>query len=117
MHPSVIGFIDHLKSERRASSHTIRSYEDDLELYCGYLAEAMGEGVDPSSVNASRLRRYTAWLSGRGYAPSTIARRLASLRSYFRFLRREGLVAADPAAGRATRSRPSGCRSCSGSRR
>ena len=55
--------------------------------------------ADPSAVDPSRLRRYSAWLAGRGYAPSTIARRLASLRSFFRFLRREGLVAADPAAG------------------
>jgi integrase/recombinase XerC len=38
-------------------------------------------------------------LAGRGYAPSTIARRLASLRSFFRYLRREGLVGADPSAG------------------
>ena len=53
----------------------------------------------PRRWTRSRLRRYSAWLAGRGYAPSTIARRLASLRSFFRFLRREGLVAADPAAG------------------
>ncbi len=99
MHRSVAAFIDNLRIERQASSHTVRSYEDDLQLYCGYLRELQGEGADPSSVDPVRLRRYSAWLAGRGYAPSTIARRLASLRSFFRFLRREGIVTADPAAG------------------
>jgi integrase/recombinase XerC len=99
MHPSINAFIDHLKTERQASSHTIRSYEDDLELYSGYLAEAQDEVADPAAADPARLRRYSAWLASRGYAPSTIARRLASLRSFFRFLRREGLVAGDPAAG------------------
>jgi integrase/recombinase XerC len=99
MHPSIDAFFDHLRAERQASSHTIRSYRDDLELYSGYLAEVQGEDANPAAVDPARLRRYSAWLSGRGYAPSTIARRLASLRSFFRFLRRAGLVTADPAAG------------------
>ncbi len=99
MHHTVAAFIKHLRSERQASAHTIRSYEDDLGLYASYLEESGGEGSDPSSADPVRLRRYSAWLAGRGYAPSTIARRLASLRSFFRFLRREGLVAGDPTAG------------------
>jgi integrase/recombinase XerC len=99
VHPSIVAFINHLKTERQASSHTIRSYEDDLELYSGYLAEVQGEDPNPASADSARLRRYSAWLASRVYAPSTIARRLASLRSFFRYLRREGLVAADPAAG------------------
>ena len=99
MHPSIDAFINHLKTERQASSHTIRSYEDDLELYSGYLTGLGDEVADPSAVEPARLRRYSAWLASRGYAPSTVARRLASLRSFFRFLRREGLVSADPAAG------------------
>ena len=99
MHRSIHAFIDHLRTERHASVHTVRSYEDDLELYSGYLAEVQGEEADPSAVDPVRLRRYSAWLASRGYAPSTVARRLASLRSFFRFLRREGLVPADPSAG------------------
>jgi integrase/recombinase XerC len=99
MHHSIDAFIAHLRTERQASTHTIRSYQDDLELYSSYLVEAQGESADPAGVDSLRLRRYSAWLAGRGYAPSTIARRLASLRSFFRFLRREGLVASDPSAG------------------
>jgi integrase/recombinase XerC len=99
MHHSVTAFIDHLRTERQASTHTLRSYEDDLALYSSYLAEIQGPAADPSAVDSIRLRRYSAWLTGRGYASSTVARRLASLRSFFRFLRREGLVASDPSAG------------------
>jgi integrase/recombinase XerC len=98
MHPSLVAFLEHLRSERNASPHTIRSYEDDLGVFSAYLTESVGEGADPGAADAQRLRRYSAWLSGRGYAPSTIARRLACLRSFYRFQRRTGAVAADPAA-------------------
>ena len=99
MDDSVRAFLDYLKVERRASAHTIRSYEFDLGLYCGYLAEAQGEEADPSAVTPVRLRRYSAWLTGQAFAASTVARRLASLRSYFRYLRRNGRLASDPSAG------------------
>lgn len=99
MHESVAAFLSNLTAERRASAHTLRSYQDDLGLYCQYLRESQGEQADPTSVNPGRLRRYLAWLTGKGYAPSTVARRLACLRSFFRYLRREGAVASDPSAG------------------
>ncbi len=99
MHSSMTDFLQHLRTERRSSPHTLRCYEDDLIQYGAFLAETFGEGEDPSASGPSRLRRYSAWLASRGYAPSTIARRLASLRSYFRFLRRRGVVTSDPAAG------------------
>jgi integrase/recombinase XerC len=95
----VTRFLTYLRIERAASAHTLRSYEQDLSLYCRYVQEAIGETVDPSAVDSSRLRRYTAWLTGQGFAPSTVARRLASLRSFFRYLRRQGLVSADPSLG------------------
>ena len=99
MHSSMADYLEHLRSERQSSPHTVRCYEDDLAQYGAFLAEAFGEGEDPTASGPSRLRRYSAWLSSRGYAPSTIARRLASLRSYFRYLRRRGVVTSDPAAG------------------
>ena len=99
MHPTVLAFLGHLRTERNASAHTLRSYEDDLTLFCGYLDESVGEGTDPTAADPQRLRRYSAWLNGRGYAASTIARRLASLRSFYRYQRRQGVVASDPAGG------------------
>jgi integrase/recombinase XerC len=99
MHPTIIAFLNHLRTERNASAHTLRSYENDLELFCQFLAETQGEEVDPTLADARRLRRYSAWLSGRGYAASTVARHLASLRSFYRYQRRQGVVSSDPAGG------------------
>lgn len=98
-HPTTEAFLSHLQKERRASVHTLRCYEDDLAQFFTYLEEALGPNADPSGADGRRLRAYAAWLGGRGYAASTVARRLASLRSFYRFLRRQGAVAGDPAGG------------------
>jgi integrase/recombinase XerC len=97
MHPLAHAFINYLRAERNASSHTVRSYEDDLGVFCRYLEETDGAGADPAAADARRLRRYSAWLSSQGYASSTIARRLASLRSFYRYQRRQGALKTDPA--------------------
>jgi integrase/recombinase XerC len=99
MHPIVTAFLEHLRIERNASVHTLRSYEDDLNQFCQFLEETQGQGADPASADTRQLRRYSAWLSGRGYAPSTVARRLASLRSFYRYQRRQGSISADPSGG------------------
>src|SRR3954454_2715579 len=99
MHASIQAFMNHLANERQASPHTLRGYEDDLNQFASYLSEAAGDGIDPAAGDARRLRSYAAWLGTRGYAASTVARRLASLRSFFRYQRRRGLVAVDPAGG------------------
>ena len=99
MHPTISAFLDHLRAERQASSHTLSSYEDDLLQFSAYLAEAIGDDADPTMVDPRRLRSYSVWLNSRGYAPSTVARRLASLRSFFRYQRRQGVVTIDPSGG------------------
>ena len=99
MHASINSFLADLRTERQASSHTLRSYHDDMEIFTRYLEENQKEGNDPTIVDPARLRRYSAWLNGQGYAASTIARRLASLRSFYRYLRRQGTVTTDPTSG------------------
>ena len=101
MHPTVAAFLDHLRTERNSSVHTLRSYEDDLAVFGRFLEETQAEGTetDPTAVDPRRLRRYSAWLNGQGYASSTIARRLASLRSFYRYQRRQGVMDNDPAGG------------------
>ena len=99
MHASINSFLADLRSERQASLHTLRSYHDDMEIFTRYLEENQKEGGDPTIVDPARLRRYSAWLNGQGYAASTIARRLASLRSFYRYLRRQGTVTTDPTSG------------------
>ena len=99
MLPSAMSrFLEHLRIERGASQHTLRSYGDDLAQFVRFLTPEAGQEPDFADVDGRKLRSYSAWLSSQGYAPGTIARRLACIRSFYRFLRRRGEVVADPAA-------------------
>jgi integrase/recombinase XerC len=102
VHSTVVAFLNYLKIERNASPHTLRCYEDDLAGFSRFLAESYAidlDQVDPTVIDAKRLRRYSAWLTGQDYAASTVARRLASLRSFYRYQRRQGVMTSDPAGG------------------
>ncbi len=98
MRTSVSRFLQYLRVERNASELTIKSYREDLLALGEYLEEAYG-GVCPAPglVTVLDLRGYVAALHTAGYAKSTIARRLASLRSFFRFGQREGWAKTNPA--------------------
>lgn len=92
MQPYVQAFLDFLKAERNASVHTIKAYSRDLSEF----AATLGAGVDIHAVTSREAR---AWLGAhikKGVARATVARKLAALRSFFRFLVREGLVAKNP---------------------
>jgi integrase/recombinase XerC len=91
----VPAFLHYLAAERGASPHTLRSYAGDLAELQGYLRTARVAGV--ADADARTLRSYLAWLHGRGLAKSSIARKLATMRSCFRFLARRGMVATNPA--------------------
>ncbi len=99
MHSSITAFLNHLKLERNSSPHTLRSYEEDLSRFTEFLVEDAGEDANPCEADHRRLRRYSVWLHSKGFAASTIARRLASLRTYYRYQRRQGAITADPAGG------------------
>lgn len=100
LHPSISAFLTHYRVERQASPHTLRSYEVDLEVFVRYLEQYQDpDQLDPTAVDARRLRGYSAWLTGQGFAAGTVARRLASIRSFFKYQRRRGEVTTDPAAG------------------
>lgn len=90
-------FLQYLRVERNASAYTVKSYREDLLALAAYLEQAMGRPVMPSEITPLDLRGYVSSLHHAGYARTTIARRLASLRSFFRFGRREGWVQGNPA--------------------
>lgn len=95
MNDAIRAFLECLKRERDASPHTLRSYEEDLRQFDAFVQERCPPGTRISDLGVQDLRAYPAWLNGAGYAASTIARRLASLRSFFRFLRRERALEID----------------------
>ncbi|MGI9428186.1 MAG: tyrosine recombinase XerC [Bythopirellula sp.] len=90
-------FLSHLHVERGASPHTLKSYREDLETFAEYLADEAGNCPDPADLTSVELRGYLAALHDAGYAKTSIARKLASLRSFYRFAQREGWVDNNPA--------------------
>ena len=98
MRTAISRFLQYLRVERNASELTIKSYREDLTALVEYLGESYGdECPSPGAVTVLDLRGYVAGLHEAGYAKTTIARRLASLRSFFRFGQREGWTKANPA--------------------
>jgi integrase/recombinase XerC len=94
----VAQFLRRLERERGASEHTVKAYREDLTALGEYLADEGGRTPEPRAITTSDLRGYAAALGEAGYAKTTVARRLASTRSFFRFALREGWVATNPAA-------------------
>jgi integrase/recombinase XerC len=87
-------FRSYLGAERRCSPHTLAAYAHELAEFDAW-CEAQGI-ADPALVEPQQVRLYAARSHARGLAPRSVQRRLSALRSFFRFLEREGLVARNP---------------------
>lgn len=94
MHPWMEDFLQHMQVERNASVHTLRNYRMDLESFSAYFQSSHGENFDPKALTSLDLRAYLSSLHEKS-AKTSIARRLAALRSFYRFLYRKGLVDVD----------------------
>jgi len=95
MDAAVRAFLEYLSAERGASAHTLRSYTTDLTEFTHFLAEEKIAGLP--AVDSRAVRAYLARLHQRKLAKATIARKLAAVRSCFRFLARRGTLEANPA--------------------
>src|SRR3954454_24520108 len=92
--PAALVLFDRDLGRRGAAERTRRAYGTDvgeLALWASHM------GLDPADLDYPWLRRYAAHLAERGAAPATMARKLASLRAFFRVLVEHGEVAANPA--------------------
>lgn len=93
-------FIEHLRDERNLSSQTIRAYTKDLEQLHGYFSEQneryRGRLNSLAGLEPVEVRRYLAHLNELKYSETTIVRKMASIRSFYRFLQREGLSEKNP---------------------
>lgn len=97
MQAAIARFLKYLLVERNAAELTIKSYREDLLSLAGFLSESLGREVQITEITPLDLRGYVSALHEAGYAKTSISRRLASLRSFFRFAQREGLVDNNPA--------------------
>jgi integrase/recombinase XerC len=81
-----------LAHERAASPHTLRAYERELLACAAYLDGLLGKQAEAGAVTHQHLRLYLGTLYGRGLAKSSVARALAAVRSWFKWLARTGRV-------------------------
>ena len=90
-------FKNYLRVEKNASEHTLRNYFHDLKEFDGFLSERCLKLVaDASNIDALIIRSYLAFLSGKNKRISQ-ARKLSCLKSFFKFLVREGVIINNPA--------------------
>ena len=88
-------FLDYLRFERNYSEETVKAYGEDLRQFAEFGEEEVGE-MTPSKVDAELVREWVVNLMDRGYASTSINRKLSSLRSFFKFLLKNGEVKSDP---------------------
>lgn len=103
--PEVAEFLRHLADERQLSPNTVKAYTKDLAELEAFLDEYLGGAGwrwADAEVDRLALRGFLGWCGRRGLSKRSAARRLAGARAFFRFLHREGRLAANP--GRAVRA-------------
>src|SRR4030042_1319053 len=89
-------YIAFLQAENNASVYTVRNYTNDLQEFFQYASD---QGLDTvRKVDKQTLGSFLAYLIQRGFAKTSIARKLSAIRSFYRFLMREELVTVSPAA-------------------
>lgn len=98
MDEALAEFLRSLALEKNASDLTVKSYREDLNQAITFF-RGQNKGARPQDITSRHLRAFSVWLHDQKYARSTIARRIAALRSWFRFLARQGTISANPTEG------------------
>jgi integrase/recombinase XerC len=94
-------FLEHLRLNENASANTVRAYESDLGQFIAFLAAHLGRRrseLSSSEFEHLHIRAFLGDLHKRGNSRSSAARKLAAIRTFGRYLRREGEIEGDPAA-------------------
>lgn len=97
MHSTIAQFLRYMVTERNASELTIKSYREDLFAFVDWLQSTRGSVPKPDALSPQELRSFQAALQQADYARTSIARKLAALRSFYKFAMREGLASSNPA--------------------
>ena len=89
-------FIDYLSAERRFSDHTIVSYSSDIDQFFIFISDNFKIENTISEVNFQIVRAWIAYLLEHGISPRSVNRKISTLRTYFKFLIREGVIQKSP---------------------
>ena len=101
MEKDVRAFVAFLKNERGASPETIRAYHSDLRQFLAFASSKRPAGtapIKPTDVDPMLVREYLYWLDRRQEQKSSMARKLAALRTFYRYLNRDKVRRVNPAA-------------------
>lgn len=93
------GFLDYIRLNRNASPHTVAAYESDLSQFIAFAGEHTGrrQALQPKHLSLDVIRGYLGELYRQGQARTSVARKVSALRTFTRYLRREGFIETDPA--------------------
>ena len=108
MDEAIRAFVTFLDVERHASHETVRNYASDLRQFQRFMnvEHPSVPTLDPATVQTESIRGYLHWLDRKREKSSSMARKLASLRSFYRYLQREGRVGLNPAEAVRTPKQP-----------
>jgi integrase/recombinase XerC len=108
MDDAIRAFITFLTVERGASPATLRNYASDLRQLRSFLLSARlaDQPVDPAALSSESIRAYLQWLDRKGEKRTSLARKLACIRSFYRYLVRTGLVSRNPVEDLRTPKQP-----------
>ncbi|MGB9031631.1 MAG: tyrosine recombinase XerC, partial [Acidobacteriaceae bacterium] len=102
----VDAFLSMLAHERKASPHTVRAYERELHDFAKFVVTKLGAKFAVDRIEHLHIRAYLGELYGRGLSKASVARALAAIRSWFKWLAHQGMVEQSPAALVATPKLP-----------
>jgi integrase/recombinase XerC len=97
MKEAIAKYLEYLQSVKNSSPHTILNYRRDLEQFLAYLSPPGARPPALTGVTHTLIREFVAHLHDHGLAKSSIARKLAALRSFFKYCVREGRLKENPA--------------------
>ena len=108
MDDAIRSFMTFLELERHASQETVRNYASDLRQFQSFTSpdNPRRPTLDPAAVTTESIRAYLHWLDHKREKSTSMARKLASLRSFFRYLQRDGMVGVNPAEAVRTPKQP-----------
>jgi integrase/recombinase XerC len=101
-------FLDYLRLNRNASAHTVAAYDSDISQFLAFAAGHLHvepRNLEPAHLQLATIRAFMAELYRQGQARASVARKISALRTFGRYLRREGWIEGDPAGLAATPKR------------
>jgi integrase/recombinase XerC len=91
-------FLQYLQYEKNYSSHTVLSYHNDLIQFCDFMQQKP-EDFRADAVESTHLQQWVLFLMSGGLKPSSVSRKISTLKSFWRFLLRNGFATSNPVSG------------------